>query len=107
MSSWQKTLAIFLIPAAVLVGAITLFPKLLNYLSTGSTGNQKVVVVNAPDSFMQFDGRKDDLYNYIYMTDGEFDSEYGRNGQDTPAYDYVRDGKIIVTFGTMSDKPFD
>ncbi|MBR6959397.1 MAG: ABC transporter permease [Clostridiales bacterium] len=107
MSSWQKTLAIFLIPAAVLVGAITLFPKLLNYLSTGSTGNQKVVVVNAPDSFMQFDGRKDDLYNYVYMTDGEFDSEYGRNGQDTPAYDYVRDGKIIVTFGTMSDKPFD
>lgn len=106
MSSWQKTLAIFLIPAAVLVGAITLFPKLLNYLSTGSAGNQKVVILNAPDSFMQFDGRKEDLYNYVYMTDQEFDALYSSEG-DIPAYEYVSDSKIVVVFGTMSDMPFD
>ena len=106
LSSWQKTLAIFLIPAAVLVGAITLFPKLLNYLSTGSAGNQKVIVINAPDSFRQFDGRKDDLYNYTYLSEEEFDGLYGKP-EDTPAYDYVKDGQIILEFYTLSGLPFD
>ena len=52
LSSWKKTMAVFLIPAAVMVFAINLFPKLLTYLSTGSLGSQRVIVIDAPESFM-------------------------------------------------------
>ena len=63
-------MAVFLIPAAVMVFAINLFPKLLNYLSTGSLGAQKVIVIDAPQSFMDFPGKKQDLYKYEFVTSG-------------------------------------
>ena len=103
LSSWQKTLAIFLIPAAVMVGAISLFPKLLNYLSTGSAGNQKVIVVDAPKSFIDYDGKKDDLYNYVYSTMDEIEDEPGSGDE----YELVKNGDIILVFHTKSGMDFD
>ena len=104
LSSWQKTLAVFLIPAAVMVFAINLFPKLLNYLSTGTMGSQKIIVINAPDSFMEFPGKKDDLYSYSYMTmeesDPYFETEEG-------VFSLVKNGTIVVGFATDSGRSFD
>ena len=96
LSSWQKTLAIFLIPAAVMVGAISLFPKLLNYLTTGSFGSARVIVLNAPDSFREFDGKMDDLFSYQY-----------RDGIPGTEYDDVKNGDLILEFTTGSGVPFD
>lgn len=96
LSSWQKTLAIFLIPAAVMVGAISLFPKLLNYLTTGSFGSARVIVLNAPDSFREFDGKMDDLFSYQYS-----------DGISGSGYDTVKNGDIILEFTTGSGVPFD
>lgn len=96
LSSWQKTLAIFLIPAAVMVGAISLFPKLLNYLTTGSFGSARVIVLNAPDSFREFDGKMDDLFSYQYS-----------DGISGSGYDTVKNGDLILEFTTGSGVPFD
>ena len=106
LSSWQKTLAIFLIPAAVMVGAVSLFPKLLNYLSTGSFGSARVIVLNAPDSFRQYDGKMEDLFSYQYMTYEEYEmtSGYQITGSD---YGMVKNGDILVEFFTMSGVPFE
>lgn len=103
LSSWQKTLAVFLVPAAVLVAAINVFPKLLNYLSTGSVGSQKIIVVDAPESFMEFDGRMEDLYNYTYMESGGVSvvDDYEE------AFAMVKNGTIVVVFGTPSGTSFD
>jgi len=104
LSSWQKTLAVFLVPAAVMVFAINLFPKLLNYLSTGSLGSQRIIVMDAPESFMEYDGKKDDLYNYTYMTAAEAE-QYIDN--EEAMYELIRNGSIILGFGTFSGDPFD
>ncbi|MBP5655209.1 MAG: ABC transporter permease subunit [Clostridiales bacterium] len=99
MSSWKKTMAVFLVPAAVMVFAINLFPKLLNYLTSGSAGNQKIVVVDAPDSFMEFSGKKADLYRYDYITS---DDIAGGISEET-VYPMVEDGNIVVLFHSSTD----
>ena len=100
LSSWQKTLAIFLVPAAVIVFAVNLFPKLLSYLSTGSLGAQRVVVVNAPESFIGFEDKMEDFFNYYYMPEDEYRS-YGSG------YDIVRNGDLLLVFETVDNKPFE
>ena len=104
LTSWQKTLAVFLVPAAVMVGAINLFPKLLTYLTTGSLGSQKVIVVNAPDSFMSFDGKQEDLLNYSYMTMEEW-QRAAPNEEE--AYKIVKGGSMILVFTSPNNMTFD
>lgn len=101
LSSWQKTLAIFLVPAAVMVFAINLFPKLLNYLSTGSFGSQDVIVIDAPESFIEFDGKKEDFFNYKYMTDEEFISIAGADDDDI--FNLVKNGDLVLAFFSIDD----
>lgn len=94
LSSWKKTMAVFLVPAAVMVFAINLFPKLLTYLTTGSLGSQTIIVIDAPPSFMEFDGKKEDLYNYRYMNSEELGGEL----DDDVLFPMVKDGNIVVIF---------
>ena len=53
-SSWQKAATLFLLPAVLLMGAINVFPLLINYMSTGTLNKQAVTVVNAPASFREY-----------------------------------------------------
>lgn len=67
IGNWQKAAAIFLVPAAIMVLAINLFPQILSYLTTGSIGSQKVIIVNAPDSFIDYGDKHLESYNYEYI----------------------------------------
>lgn len=49
LTNWRQSVAIFLIPAVVLLGAIYVFPLLVSYLSTGSVTRPTVVLVS-PDT---------------------------------------------------------
>lgn len=110
LSSWKKTMAIFLVPAAVMVFAINLFPKLLNYLSTGSLGAQKVIVLDAPESFKDYSGKKDDLYKYSYMSIYDILPE-GTELIDADLtgtlYPILKDGTLVVMFCAPDGKDFD
>ena len=98
MSSWKKTMAIFLVPAAVMVFAINLFPRLLNYLSTGTFGAQQVIVFDAPQSFIDYGGKKDDLYRYTYKPMEEFAFSGSADDYEERIYDLVDDGMIVLIF---------
>ena len=99
-------MAVFLIPAAVMVFAINLFPKLLNYLSTGSLGAQKVIVIDAPQSFMDFPGKKQDLYKYEFVTSADLIEQFQELSEDV-GYRLVKDGTLVVAFGGAEDVDFD
>lgn len=78
-TDWKRTLAVFLLPAVLMLAALVLFPMLVNYLSTGSFGGTNIYVVNAPESFLTYyeeiDGRT--AFNYIWE-----DSEASFDGSD-------------------------
>lgn len=97
LSSWKKTMAVFLVPAAVMVFAINLFPKLLNYISSGSVGAQKIVIIDAPDTFMDFTGKKEDIYRYQYISSDDIE---GGVTQES-VYPYVKEGSIVVYFSSL------
>lgn len=83
-----------------MVFAINLFPKLLNYLTTGSMGAQNVIIVNAPQSFIDFDSKYEGIFSYEYREDVEVNSR-------EDLYSYVADGDILVEFSTTSDGDFE
>ncbi|SCW60408.1 ABC-2 family transporter protein [Ruminococcaceae bacterium YRB3002] len=85
-----------------MVFAINLFPKLLSYLTTGSLGSQRVIIVEAPDSFKEFDGKMDDLYSYTFTTYDELLSIEGIND-----YDLVKNGDLLVEFYCGEDRTFE
>ena len=96
-------MAVFLIPAAVMVFAINLFPKLLTYLSTGSLGSQRVVVIDAPDSFVNYDNPKLANYQLKYINSGDIPGGFSEES----LYSYVDDGNIVVLFINESPEGFD
>ena len=100
LSSWQKTLAIFLVPAAVMVFAINLFPKLLNYLTTGTMGAQNILVINAPQSFIDFGEKYEGVFSYTYTDSIEIDSM-------EDLYELVENGDIVLEFSTTSNTEFE
>lgn len=54
LSNWRQTLAIFLVPAVVIVAALYLFPATVDYLSTGSIGDSPVILVQPDDNFLAY-----------------------------------------------------
>ena len=54
MSNWRQSVAIFLIPSIVLLGALYVFPLLVSYLSTGSVTRPTVVLVEPDTASMSF-----------------------------------------------------
>lgn len=73
-SSWRKTVALFLLPAILLMVALNIFPLLINYMSTGSINKKPVTVVGAPESFKTFvdESVNARVYTYDYMSYQEF-----------------------------------
>ena len=100
LTNWQKTAAIFLIPAAIMVFAINIFPQLVKYLSTGSFGGQKVIVVNCPDSFRDYNNKVETSFDYEYET-WTVDE---LNRDEDYFYSRVDRGELLVIFGSYDGK---
>ena len=98
-SSWQKAATLFLLPAVLLMGAINVFPLLINYLSTGSLNKQAVTVVNAPDSFIEYldNTAKSRAFTYTFMSKSDFDV---LNDDQEEINKRLRKGTIICLFST-------
>ena len=101
LTSWRKTMAVFLLPAAIMVFAINLFPQIIKYISTGTLGATKVIVVNTPQSFKDFSGKRENMYGYVYaeesLTYPELQEKYTSD---------VKKGAMILRF-ISGDKDFD
>lgn len=86
-------MAVFLLPAAIMVFAINLFPQIVKYLSTGTLGATKVIAVNAPQSFRDFSGKRENMYGYVYadenLTYPQIQDKYSED---------VKRGAMIVRF---------
>lgn len=72
-TNWKKALAIFLLPAALMMGALNLFPILINYLTTGAWNSNTIIVINSPESFKEYvedtDGTTVYKYEFISIDD--------------------------------------
>ena len=70
ISNWRRTMVVFLMPAVLLLGALNVFPLLINYLSTGHLQSSPVLVVDAPDSFIDFveSDTRNLPYSYSFWT---------------------------------------
>ncbi len=98
-SSWRRTLTLFLLPAVFLVGMLNLFPLLINYMSTGTLNRLPVLVVDAPQSFIDYvdDTVKAKAFTYNYMTHDEF-KEFTDN--KTEYRKQLRKGLVICYFAS-------
>ena len=65
-SNWRKTATLFLLPAALMLLALGVFPYLMNYLSTGSFTSRPIIIVNAPDSFKEYLDENIDAHVFNY-----------------------------------------
>jgi ABC-type Na+ efflux pump permease subunit len=96
-SSWRRTVALFLLPAILLMAALNVFPLLVNYMSTGSLNKKPVTVVGAPESFRTYVNETVDarVYSYDYKTYQEF----GEMMRDKDAYHkMLRKGMLVCYF---------
>lgn len=73
-SSWQKAVALFLLPAVLLMASLNVFPLLINYMSTGSLNKRPVTVVDAPKTFRNYVEETVDarVFEYDYKSYKEF-----------------------------------
>ena len=73
VGNWRKTLAVFLLPALLLLAAINVFPLLMNYLSTGHLQSRPLTVIDAPDSFYDYidSNAKSDMYAITWLSKEE------------------------------------
>lgn len=101
LTSWRKTMAVFLLPAAIMVFAINLFPQIIKYISTGTLGATKVIAVNVPQSYKDFGGKREDMYGYVY------DESFPSFPELQEKYsDDIKKGAIVLRFNA-ADKDFD
>lgn len=98
LSNWRQTLAIFLVPALVLLLALYFFPLLVDYISTGNVGNPSVILVAPDDSILSF-VESDTLassYSYIIWTEDEYTDALA----DGSAAKFTEKGNIFIVFGS-------
>jgi ABC-type Na+ efflux pump permease subunit len=84
LSNWRQSVAVFLIPAVVLLGALYVFPLLVSYLSTGSVTRPTVVLV-APDNASMPFFKTDSMasqYTYSVWSREKFESSV-KDGTDS------------------------
>lgn len=98
LSNWRQSLAVFLIPSVVLLGALYVFPLLVSYLSTGSVTRPTVVLV-APDAASRSyfkTGQAASQYTYSIWSAEKFKSA----ADDGSASEITGRGGFFVVFGT-------
>lgn len=101
LTSWKKTVALFVIPAIVMVCALNLFPQLIKYLTTGTLGRQKVYVINAPQSFLDFPGKNEDLFKYEYMEGFHPTEKMAFYDMAESVNKRLQTGELVVLFRTL------
>ena len=103
LSNWRQSLAVFLIPSVVLLGALYVFPLLVSYLSTGSVTRPTVILV-APDSASQNyfkSGRAASQYLYSVWSGEKFAAAV----KDNSASAVTGRGGFFVVFATDASDP--
>ena len=97
MSDWKRAASVFIIPAAVLMIALNIFPYLINYMTTGSLSEKPVVIVDAPDSFLEYiedtEGRT--VYRYRFRSSEDLGLRYYERRE---FIDDIKSGTIWVSF---------
>ena len=103
-SNWQRAAAVFIIPAAVMMVALNVFPYLINYMSTGSVTEKPIIVANAPDSFIDYleETEGSTIYTYEFMTEDEFVT-YWKSGD---AVRGIEKGDLTVFFYPESNNTY-
>ena len=95
-SNWQRAAAVFIVPAAVMMVALNIFPYLINYMSTGSLTEKPIIVAGAPDSFIgyleQTEGTT--IYKYEFITEEELAEDWDSG----KAMRELRNGRIYTVF---------
>lgn len=101
LSNWRKAAAVFIIPAAVMMVALNLFPYLINYMSTGSVSGRPIIIVNAPDEFYDYVDETEGttIYKYEFITL----SRYLREIEDDTFTTNIRKGFIYCVFESDTD----
>ncbi len=99
IGNWRKTLAVFLLPAVLLLAAINVFPILMNYLSTGHLQAHPITVVGAPESFEEYiDGnQKASRYAITWLTEEEYQDLYDEEGEEG-LHESMKKGQIYIFF---------
>ena len=96
-SSWRRTVALFLLPAILLMAALNVFPILINYMSTGSINKRPVTVVSAPETFRKYVDETVDarVFSYDFKTYEEF----AEMTKDKQAFrKQIRKGMLVCYF---------
>ena len=95
-SNWRRAVATFVVPAAVMMIALCIFPYLINYMLTGSLSEKPVTIINAPDSFTEYVESTEGttVYSYKYITEDEF-SELWDSGE---IIKQLKSGSLYVMF---------
>jgi ABC-type Na+ efflux pump permease subunit len=99
LSNWRQTLAVFLVPALVLLMALYLFPMVVDYLSSGAVGRARVILVDPHDSFIDFAGQNTLAKNYKYsvISSGEFEKALS----DGSAKKLTESGSFFIAFSAL------
>ncbi len=99
LSNWRQTLAVFLVPALVLLMALYLFPMVVDYLSSGAVGRARVILVDPHDSFTDFIGQNTLAKNYEYtvISSGDFEKALS----DGSAKKMTERGSFYIAFSVL------
>ncbi|MBR5975998.1 MAG: hypothetical protein IK020_12590 [Clostridiales bacterium] len=100
IGNWRKTLAVFLLPALLLLAAINVFPLLMNYLSTGHLQSRPITVVDAPESFRDYidANPKSSMYTITWMSKKEA-QVLSEDEEETAKQ--LRNGRVFVVFEAL------
>lgn len=95
-TNWRKTATLFLLPAVLMMLALNLFPMIINFISTGSLTSRPIVIVNAPDSFIEYLDEDVDshVFNYEFWDYDKLTELRDNEGIQS----VVKNGTVICTF---------
>ena len=101
--NWQKAMAVILLPAAIMMLALNLFPVLINYLTTGSLNQRPIKVINAPDSFIEYteDTEGTTVYGYEFIDLQDFLDDFS---EDDKYEEMLKEGNIFLFFDAANEE---
>ena len=97
VTNWRKALAMFLMPAVLMMVVLNLIPVLINYVTTGSFGQKPIIAVNAPDSFIDYVESDD----YAFSRKFVFEDEDDVYSSDITRL--VKKGNMVIKFSDKFD----
>ena len=103
ISNWRRTMVIFLMPAVLLLGALNIFPLLINYLSTGHLQSNPVIVINAPESFVDFVSTSSTSNNFSYTFYSTDELEEELDDDEDFLDKKIRSGALMIRFSAKDE----